>query len=136
MRFIFAFVFLLCVKLVCGQEPDKVGLLNKEMVQVAFDSTFKGGELKKALECSFVLQAHIRWTGQLYDSKITRLDSNSIVFKRREVLLREIENKIRVEFYSESYREKIKGSEGVYCIAMIISKGLIIDYENVPYKCK
>jgi hypothetical protein len=124
------------VKIVCAQEPDKVGLLNRDMIKIAFDSTFKGQELKRALECSFVLQAHIRWDGQLYASNIVRPDSSSVVYKRRNILLREIENRIRVEFYSDDYREKIKRSEGVYCIAMIISKGLIIDYENVPYKCK
>jgi hypothetical protein len=119
-----------------AQEPDRVKIMHAdEVMKEVFAKTFNKEEMKKALTCSFLLEAKIKGNGQICDARIVRPDSNSIVFQKREKLLRIIKQKINIEYYSKSFQNWISQNRDTYCISALISKGVIFDYENEPFKC-
>lgn len=136
MRIVFLFFSLLWVVFLKAQEPDRVKILHPEAVQDAYVGTFYKDEIKQAASYTFTLQVRIKANGRICDAEIINPDSTTLVFQKKEMFLGIIEKKMRIGFYSQSFKNWIKRSKQSYCISMLISKASIFDYENQPYKCK
>jgi hypothetical protein len=136
MKTLFITFFLFYGLLLKAQEPDRVKILHPEAVQNAYAKTFYQDEVKEAAKTVFTLQVSIKADGRVCDAKIINPDSTSLIFQKRKVFLQTIEKKMRIEYYSKSFQERIRQSKEPYCISMLISKAAIFDYENEPFKCK
>ncbi len=136
MRIIFLFFLLFAAVLLKAQEPDRVKILHTEAVQEAYVETFHKNEIKQAASYTFTLQVTIKANGRICDAQIINPDSTSLVFQKKEMFLQIIEKRMRIGFYSQSFKNWIKRSKQSYCISLLISKGSIFDYENQPFKCK
>ncbi len=135
-RIVFLFFTLFCVVFSKAQEPDRVKILHPEAVQHAYAETFYKDEIKEAASYIFTLQVRIKANGRICDARIINPDSTSLVFQKKKLFLQIIEKEMRIEFYSQSFKNWIKKSKQPYCISMLISKAAIFDYENHPFKCK
>jgi hypothetical protein len=118
------------------QEPPTIRIINPESVSIAYSRTFAPNEIREAAKYSCSIKEEITADGHISNGQMVKIDSGSILFRKRDVLLREIEKRMRIEIYSDAMKQKIRQSHSHFCISLLVSKGTLFDYENHPFKCE
>jgi hypothetical protein len=125
------FTALLIKLFLYSQEPPRVTILNPGELKFVFISTINTLDTSE-LSKTFTISSRVLSNGKLKDSKISHIDTSSVIYQSRKQFLINYERQIRLAIPIE-LRKRISLNKKKYYISVLISKCAIYDYDNELY---